>query len=388
MAADASVYRSKVDLWLAVVLVGTLAVSLVAVYGMLRSGSPGEMIVAAFTILLLAGVGALVVPIRYTIGATELVVRAGVMRIRIPLDRIRRVYPSRSLVSSPALSLDRLAVEYRAGPYSRPTVYISPERQEQFLRELAEAAGLELRGVQWVRAKRSRRGRGRCLGSIAVLIATCVLGSADAAEAQDRVTFPTSDGGIVVADRYGAGEKAVVLAHGGRFDRASWAAQAAALAAAGFTVLAIDFRGYDHSRGPGDADPMSAPLHLDLLAAVGYLRAGGATAVHLVGASMGGDAAADAVAGSEAGEIDGLVLLGSGAGAAPERVDVRTLFIVAREDTSGSGPRLPRIREHFDRVTGTKELLVLEGSAHAQFLFDTGHADRVMREILRFLSAP
>lgn len=151
MAADPSVYRSKVDLWLAVVLVGTLTVSLGAVYGMLRSGSTGDLIGAAFTIVVLAGVGAVVVPIRYTIGASELVVRAGVMRIRIPLDRIRRVHRSRSLISSPALSLDRLAVEYRGGPHSRPTVYISPERQEEFVRELADAAGLELRGEQWVR---------------------------------------------------------------------------------------------------------------------------------------------------------------------------------------------------------------------------------------------
>jgi hypothetical protein len=28
---------------------------------------------------------------------------------------------------------------------------------------------------------------------------------------------------------------------------------------------------------------------------------------------------------------------------------------------------------------------VLEGSAHAQFLFDTDQGERVMREILRFL---
>jgi hypothetical protein len=31
---------------------------------------------------------------------------------------------------------------------------------------------------------------------------------------------------------------------------------------------------------------------------------------------------------------------------------------------------------------------VLPGSAHAQFLFQTDQSARVMREILRFLSAP
>ena len=51
-------------------------------------------------------------------------------------------------------------------------------------------------------------------------------------------------------------------------------------------------------------------------------------------------------------------------------------------------PRLIAIREQFERAPEPKELVVLEGSAHAQFLFQTDQADRLMREILRFLSAP
>jgi hypothetical protein len=33
-------------------------------------------------------------------------------------------------------------------------------------------------------------------------------------------------------------------------------------------------------------------------------------------------------------------------------------------------------------------MVLLDGSAHAQFLFETDHAGRVMREILRFLAVP
>ena len=63
------------------------------------------------------------------------------------------------------------------------------------------------------------------------------------------------------------------------------------------------------------------------------------------------------------------------------------LFIVARDDASGDGPRLPGIRKQYEKAHEPKELVILEGSAHAQFLFQTDQADRVMREILRFLSA-
>jgi hypothetical protein len=64
------------------------------------------------------------------------------------------------------------------------------------------------------------------------------------------------------------------------------------------------------------------------------------------------------------------------------------LVIVAKDDASGSGPRLPSIRRWFDKALQPKELLVLNGSAQAQFLFETDQADHIMREILRFLSSP
>ncbi len=203
------------------------------------------------------------------------------------------------------------------------------------------------------------------------------------------VSFPTTDGGVVYAESYGAGEHAVVLAHGGRFDKESWAPQARALAAAGFSCLAIDFRGYGRSRGPGDADPLGAPLHQDVLAAVRYLRQHGARTVSVVGGSMGGSAAADAAIAGEPGEIDRLVLLAGVGSLAPERLAGRKLFLVSRDDPGPSGaPRLERIRAYSERSPEPKELVVLEGSAHAQLLFDTDQGERLLGEIVSFLSPP
>jgi pimeloyl-ACP methyl ester carboxylesterase len=207
------------------------------------------------------------------------------------------------------------------------------------------------------------------------------------ATAQKTVSFPTEDGGVVFADVYGAGDRAVVLAHGGRFNKESWAKQAQKLVAAGFRVLALDFRGYGKSSGPGQSDPMDAPLKFDVLAAVRYLRARGAKSVSIVGGSMGGAAAGDASIVSRPGEIDRLVLLGAAPNDSADKLKSPILFIVARHDANADGLRLPRIREQYEKAPQPKELIILDGSAHAQYLFQTDQGERVMREILRFLSA-
>jgi pimeloyl-ACP methyl ester carboxylesterase len=207
------------------------------------------------------------------------------------------------------------------------------------------------------------------------------------AAAQEHVSFPTEDGGVVHADIYGKGERGVVLAHGGPFNKESWQQQARALASAGFRVLALDFRGYGKSRGPGDSDPMDAPLHLDVLAAVRYLRKAGVKSVSVVGGSMGAGAAGDASIASQPGEIDRLVLLGGAPNGPAEKLKSSSLFIVSRDDASGDGPRLPRIQAQYEKAPEPRALIILNGSAHAQFLFQTDQGERVMREILRFLSA-
>ena len=223
--------------------------------------------------------------------------------------------------------------------------------------------------------------------AVAAMLVGAVLPPAVAAlGAQEPTSFATPDSGLVSADLYGRGSRAVVLAPGGRFGKSSWAEQARTLADAGFRVLALDFRGRGASRA-GRAGPDS--LQLDVLGAVRHLRATGATRVSLVGASLGGWAAAEAVLASAPGEIDRLVLLAHATVEHPERLTGRTLFLVSRGDTTAAGvPRLVAIRRQYERASGRKELVVVDGTAHAQWLFQTTEGARVSREILRFLSAP
>src|SRR5207244_9880919 len=117
----------------------------------------------------------------------------------------------------------------------------------------------------------------------AIIAVLAALFLAQVATAQNTISFPTKDGGVVFADIYGTSDRAVVLAHGGRFNKEGWTRQAERLVAAGFQVLALDFRGYGKSRGPGDSEPMDAPVHLDVVGAVRCLRQDGRENLSVVG---------------------------------------------------------------------------------------------------------
>lgn len=200
------------------------------------------------------------------------------------------------------------------------------------------------------------------------------------------ITIETSDGGVLHGHEYGAGEEAIVLAHGGRFDKESWEPQARQLQAAGWRVLAFDFRGYGESvGGPGKESDLNA-AHLDVIAAVAHLRASGAERVAILGGSFGGGAAARAVLHHEGQLVDDLLLLGSSGCDGLSVVAPRTLFVTTKKDAMGDGSlRLPEVRARYERIPGEKQLVLLEGEAHAQYLFWTEQGPQAMTAILRFL---
>ena len=232
------------------------------------------------------------------------------------------------------------------------------------------------------------------------LAALCVALFAIHANAQRLVTFPLStqpsqNPPQIQADLYGQGNRAIILAHGGRFGKESWKPQAQALANSGFLVLALRFRG---DRPNPDGTPGSfgsdAENTEDVLAAVAYLHSIGAKSISAIGGSFGGDAVGNADTQSPPGTpdtpgiFDRIVILASEGGDAPEKLTGRKLFILARDDRSGDGLRLPGITNHYERAPQPKKLVILEGSAHAQYLFDTPQGPRLLEEILHFLTEP
>ena len=129
----ATVYRSKIDWWIGLLGVVAILVSIVAGLKALSSYSPD----ATLNALLVGGPGT-VIPLlallttRYTIKEKQLFVRSGPIRWRIPIADISAITPSHDPIASPALSLNRLRIEYGRNK----SLLISPRKREDFLRHI------------------------------------------------------------------------------------------------------------------------------------------------------------------------------------------------------------------------------------------------------------
>ncbi len=191
------------------------------------------------------------------------------------------------------------------------------------------------------------------------------------------------DGVALTGLDYGAGRRAVILVPGGHGVGETWDAQARQLVKSGFRVLAIDYRGLGRSRVQQD----DSKTHLDVLGAVKHMRANGAQSVAVVGASWGGRAAAMAALAAP-GQVERIILLANASFEGAEKLGGRKLFAVARDDRDGTGrTRLDDIQRQFDATPAPKEMLVLEGAAHAQFIFLGPESERLYAGMMRFLSA-
>lgn len=126
-------YRSKIDAWLVLLVIATGLLALTSGVPQILRGAPWAIPIAVTVFLLVVGLPAwLMATTAYWFEGQELCIRSGPVNLRIPVDQIRAVTPSRSVISSPALSLDRLRIDYgRHG-----SVLISPLDRKGFLAEL------------------------------------------------------------------------------------------------------------------------------------------------------------------------------------------------------------------------------------------------------------
>lgn len=121
-------FPSKVDRWLIVVLCVAPAISIAAAVAVTVTTGPGALF-AFITPIFVLGLYRLVVwPIHYDVTDSELTVRFGLFRRRIRISEIRRITPSHNPLSSPALSLDRIRIDYGGHAF----ILLSPADREGF----------------------------------------------------------------------------------------------------------------------------------------------------------------------------------------------------------------------------------------------------------------
>ena len=130
------VFRSKVDWWFRVVIVLVIVTELGIVVGAAVSVRDpltttgiilGSLAVLAFLLSVLLNTS-------YTVERGVLKARSGPLCWKVPVDQIQSVEMTRSPLSSPALSLDRLRIRYGKGRF----ILVSPADKFGFLRAIGQ----------------------------------------------------------------------------------------------------------------------------------------------------------------------------------------------------------------------------------------------------------
>ncbi|MFO1494948.1 MAG: PH domain-containing protein [Lysobacterales bacterium] len=126
-------YKSEVDTWILVVLVATMTICTMASIAVVFSGRPAPW----WVICLIVGLG-IVLPVwllfgtKYTLDTKLLKVQSGPMMWHILIEDITSISATDSVRSAPALSLNRLLVNYGA----KCCIMISPRNRKKFLAEI------------------------------------------------------------------------------------------------------------------------------------------------------------------------------------------------------------------------------------------------------------
>lgn len=196
----------------------------------------------------------------------------------------------------------------------------------------------------------------------------------------EEVNFQTEDHASIYANFFPRSSHAVLLAHGAIFNKESWGDFEQQLLQENYTVLAIDFRGYNKST-LGEQD---RALHQDILAGVKFLREQKEiTKVTVLGASMGGGAAAKASVQSQPNTINQLILLSPAQIFKPEALKGEILFIFSQDEYLAK-----KINATYEKAPVPKQRVIIDGKAHAQHIFKTSQAKNLTSIILKFLQHP
>lgn len=129
------VYRSAVDWWIGLLVLGSPLVLIILGLFLLPSSFAGGITTIGSGLFLVLIV-ALFLPCDYTFKDDHLLVRCGVIRRKVPYVGITKIEPSSNPLSSPALSLRRIRIDYN-GKF----ILISPINRDTFMEQLRSRQG-------------------------------------------------------------------------------------------------------------------------------------------------------------------------------------------------------------------------------------------------------
>ncbi|QBZ97598.1 PH domain-containing protein [Flavobacterium sangjuense] len=122
------IYKSKIDWWLGLPLLYPIFLSVTSMI-------EGEWIGYPVFIFFLLFIVFISKSTRYIIAENQLIVKSMfVVNDRIDISKIRKIEKTNSILSSPALSLDRIAIKFN----KFDEVYISPKEKQNFLTDLLQ----------------------------------------------------------------------------------------------------------------------------------------------------------------------------------------------------------------------------------------------------------
>ncbi|WP_309612480.1 PH domain-containing protein [Flavobacterium sp.] len=122
------IYKSKIDWWLGLILVYPIFRSIASIIQGEWIGYLGILLCLLFIVFISKST-------RYIIAENQLIVKCMfIVNDRIEISKIRKIEKTNSILSSPALSLDRIAIKFN----KFDEVYISPKEKQSFLNDLLE----------------------------------------------------------------------------------------------------------------------------------------------------------------------------------------------------------------------------------------------------------
>lgn len=129
-------YSSRIDAWILLLMLAAIAGQMLAIVALLVGDVPGlgQGPVIVMLLLGIALVVSILVRTHYTIAAGTLRVVSGPFAWSIAIVEIKSITESRSPLSSPALSLDRLQIDYGSGR----RILVSPADKQRFLEAIEE----------------------------------------------------------------------------------------------------------------------------------------------------------------------------------------------------------------------------------------------------------